>query len=67
MWESLPERERATSLVPKLARELLEWARDVTIVQHTLARKQLLILEKARPYQPAGQLESRSRAIEVRA
>lgn len=66
MWESLPEPERAASPVPKQARELLSWARDVTIVQRALTIEQLSILEKACRYQPAGWLESRSRAIEVR-
>jgi hypothetical protein len=66
MWESLPEAERASSLVPKRALELLAWARDVSIVQRALTHEQLAILEKACRYQPSGWLESRSRAIEVR-
>ena len=66
MWESLPEAERASSLVPKKALELLAWARDVAIVQRALTYEQLAILEKACRYQPSGWLESRSRAIEVR-
>ena len=67
MWESLPERERAVSLVPKQAQELLAWARDLTIVQRALAKEQLAILEKACRYQPSVSLEPRSHAIEVRA
>jgi hypothetical protein len=67
MWEYLPERERATSLVPKQAWELLAWARDVTIAQRAIAHEQLAILEKACRYQPAGGLEPRPPAIEVQA
>jgi hypothetical protein len=67
MWESLPERERAVSLVPKQARELLAWARDVTTVQRALTQEQLAILEKACRYQPPGWQEPRSRAIDVQA
>ena len=67
MWESLPQREREASPVPSQARELLAWARDVTMVQRALTHQQLTILEKACRYQPAGRAESRSRAIEVQA
>ncbi len=66
LWESLSERERAASLVPKQARELLGWARDVTTVQRALTQEQLAILEKAGRYQTAVGQESRSAAIEVR-
>jgi hypothetical protein len=67
MWESLPERERAASLVPKHARELLAWARDVTIIQRALTHEQLAILDKTCRYQPPGWQEPRPRAIEVQA
>jgi hypothetical protein len=67
VWESLPEGERAASLIPKQARELLAWARDVTVVQRALTHEQLAILEKACRYQPSAWVESRSRSIEVRA
>ena len=66
-WESLPESARADSLIPKQARELLGWARDVTTVQRALTQEQLTILEKACRYQPGGGLEPRSPVIEVRA
>ena len=67
MWESLPERDRAVSLIPNQASELLGWARDVTTIQRALTQEQLAILEKACRYQPHGSLEPRSRAIELQA
>jgi hypothetical protein len=50
-WESLSEQERAKSTVPARARELLAWAREMTIIQRTLTRDQLTVLQKASRYE----------------
>ena len=49
-WESLSESERDTSALPAQARELLTWARGMTIVQRALLAEQIAILEKASHY-----------------
>jgi hypothetical protein len=50
-WESLPKKERGNSPVPARARELLAWAREMTIIQRTLTCDQLAILQKASRYE----------------
>jgi hypothetical protein len=49
-WESLPERERAISSLPARTRELLAWAREMTLIQRNLAADQFAALQKARNY-----------------
>jgi len=65
-WDRLPESERAASPVPSQARELLAWAREMTLVQRALVAEHLAIVEKASRYRTPG-AESNSSAIEVRA
>ena len=50
LWESLPAQERAVSKVPDTARELLGWAREMTLIQRNLAADQLAALQKASRY-----------------
>ena len=49
-WESMPEQERAVSPVPTTARELLDWAREMTLIQRNLAADQFNVLQKASRY-----------------
>ena len=49
-WESLPEQERAVSPVPATARELLGWAREMTLIQRNMAADQFTVLQKASRY-----------------
>lgn len=52
-WQMLSEEERAASELPTRARELLSWARGMTIVQRVITAEQLeqlAILEKASRY-----------------
>lgn len=49
-WESLKESERAVSPVPTTARELLGWAREMTLIQRNMAADQLTVLRKASRY-----------------
>jgi hypothetical protein len=49
-WALMSEAERASSGIPKQARELLTWARDVAIMQHAMAASHLSALEKAHRY-----------------
>jgi hypothetical protein len=52
-WERMPAAERATSGIPRQSRELLTWARDVTIMQHAMAGQHLDALEIAHRYMRA--------------
>src|SRR5579862_9557766 len=56
VWAALPEQERAVSALPGSVRELLSWAREMTIIQRSLMADQLRILEKASRYEGAVNL-----------
>ena len=62
-WMSLPLQERATSPLPKQSIELLNWAREMTIVQQALAAQHLAVVEKASRYQIARSLYLQSAAL----
>jgi hypothetical protein len=49
-WALMSPAERASSGLPTQARELLTWARDVTIMQHAMAATHLSAIEKAHRY-----------------
>ena len=49
-WQGLSEQDRAASELPAQARELLSWARGMTIVQRVITAEQLAVLEKASRY-----------------
>ena len=58
-WQSLSEQERAGSQIPARTRELLGWARQMTLLQRNLARDQHGVIQKASHYhgavsRPAG-------------
>lgn len=53
-WKTLTNEERAKSELPVQARELLSWARGMTIVQRVITAEQLAILEKASRYGVQG-------------
>jgi hypothetical protein len=63
-WALISEAERASSGLPKQARELLTWARDVTIMQHAMAAMHLLALEKANRYLTARANYLRTAAVD---
>jgi hypothetical protein len=63
-WALISEAERASSGLPKQARELLTWARDVTIMQHAMAATHLLALEKANRYLTARANYLRTAAVD---
>jgi hypothetical protein len=52
-WANLSGSQRANSPLPKQSLELLNWAREMTIVQQALAAQHLAIVEKANRYQTA--------------
>ena len=56
VWESLPERERASSQIPARSRELLDWAREMALIQRNMAADQYAVLQKARRYHGAAEL-----------
>jgi hypothetical protein len=51
VWESMPEGERESSELPKVSLELLEWARQATLIHRALTTEQLDVLQKASRYQ----------------
>ena len=51
LWQSLTEAERAVSPIPVKALELLNWAREMTIIQRSFAANQLFALQKASRYE----------------
>src|SRR6266478_3048667 len=53
-WESMPDEERETSELPKVTLELLEWARQATLIHRALTTEQLDVLQKASRYQTTG-------------
>ncbi len=50
LWEAMPEEERAHSPLPRTSRELLTWARGMTIVQRAIAGEQLAVVQKLTRY-----------------
>ena len=59
LWESLPESERAASLVPQQAQELLTWAQGMVVAQRAIAADQLAIIQKAGRYKLLSGPEAR--------
>ena len=51
LWQSLTEAERAVSPSPVKALELLNWAREMTIIQRSFAANQLSAIQKASRYE----------------
>ncbi len=67
-WEMLTPSERATSSLPGLTRELLGWARGMTIVQRAIAAEQLAAVQRTRRYHEERLLGYRPvSSIQVRA
>lgn len=66
-WGSLAEEERAASNLPGQVRELLEWTREMTLVQRALTAQHLEIVETASRYETTPGATDRSSAIEVHA
>ena len=64
-WLSLPRQERNTSPLPKQSVELLNWAREMTIVQHALTAQHLAAVEKASRYQIARSIYLQSAALDA--
>jgi hypothetical protein len=54
LWESMPTGERETSQLANVSLELLEWARQATLIHRSLTTEQLDILQKASRYQTAA-------------
>lgn len=54
LWDALPEDQRARSAIPARAGELLGWAREMAIIQRSLAADQLRVLERAARYYRAA-------------
>jgi len=66
LWESLPESERAASSIPTDARELLTWAKEMTVVRRAMAAAQLTVVQKASRYSAAPAPARFSPAVQFR-
>jgi hypothetical protein len=66
LWESMPESERAASSIPREARELLTWARDMTVVRRAIDAAQLAVVQKASRYSAARSTETPRPAVQFR-
>jgi hypothetical protein len=64
-WSGLDREDRAASPLPKLALELLEWAREMTILQRALAGEHVRALDKILRYRTARAMYHESAALEV--
>jgi hypothetical protein len=64
-WRALPEAERTASPVPAQVRELLGWAREMTLVQRALTARHLEIVETASRYGTAPGPRDHSSAIDI--
>jgi hypothetical protein len=65
-WTLLSTQERARSPLPKQSLELLQWAREMTIMQQALAARHLALVEEAGRYQTARFFYLRSASLEDR-
>lgn len=64
-WLTLSDQERADSSVPKQALELLNWVRDMTLVQQAMAAQHLAMVERAHRNQVARSLYLQSAALDA--
>ena len=67
LWETLPEPERAASPLPRATRELLTWARGMTIVHRAIAGEQFAVVQKLTRYKSPPSQDAARSAIQVRA
>lgn len=66
VWEALPEEARAASDIPKVARELLGWVHEMTVVQRAMAADQLAVIEKAWHYSVPLFVQPPSAGVQLR-
>ena len=65
-WMTLSEPERAASHVPKQSLELLNWVRDMSLMQHAMASQHLNLVEAARRNQTVRSLYRESASLDAR-
>ncbi|MGP0075351.1 MAG: hypothetical protein ACLPWF_25845 [Bryobacteraceae bacterium] len=65
-WMTLSPDECAASLLPKQSLELLNWVRDMTLMQQAMAAQHLRVIEKAMRYRAARALYLQSDALNTR-
>ena len=66
LWESMPESERTASSIAREARDLLTWARDMTVVRRAIDAAQLAVVNKASRYSAARSTETPRPAVQFR-
>jgi histidinol dehydrogenase len=64
-WTLLSAPERAASSIPKQSLALLNWVREMTLMQQAMAAEHLSIVEKASRYQTARALYLQSAALDL--
>ncbi len=64
-WGRMPQTERASSGLPRQARELLTWAREMTLMQHAMAGQHLAAIQKANRYLTARANYLRSATLDA--
>jgi len=65
-WDTVPASDRAGSTVPRVARELLTWARGMTIVQRAIAADELGVVQRTKRYNQERLERVRTSSIQVR-
>ena len=65
-WTTLSANERAASPLPKQSRELLNWARKMTLMQQAITAAHLSAVEKAGRQLTARALYLQLAALDVR-
>jgi len=65
-WTRLSPEERAASPLPKQSIELLNWVRDMTLMQHAIAAEHLALAQKAGRALAARALYLQTSALDAR-
>ncbi len=65
-WTALSAAEQVASTLPKQSLELLNWVRDMALMHHAIASRQLAMVEAAQRNQAVRSLYSESATLEAR-
>jgi hypothetical protein len=65
-WSTLSSEQRAASSLPKRSIELLNWVRDMTLMQHAIAAEHLSLAQRASRALAARALYLETSALDAR-
>jgi hypothetical protein len=65
-WTALSPEERAASSIPKQALELLNWVREMTLMQQAMSAEHLSMVERASRHLAARALYLQTAALDAR-